>query len=410
MRRPGARRGGRSGQAPKVSSGRRRIVMFSATVIRSKRPRVLRSSVTMAIPARDRLVRVREPDRPALEPDRARRRSRAGAEDRFEQLGPAGAEKPRDADDLAGPDREGDVAAGWAGRCPAALGSDRPSTSSDRPLADRVLARSPARRSRGRPSSARPASGEVSARGAVATNWPSRSTVTRSASVKTSFILWLMYSTVVPALPQVGDHAEEPRDLGVRQRRGRLVHDHDRGVERQRLGDLDHLLVADPQVADPGPRRDRPRPGGRTAVASGLHRAVVEPAEPAAAVFSRPRKMLSATVSCGNQVQLLVDDPDAGVLGLARSREPDRPAVETDLAFVLGDRAGQDLHERALARAVLAAEGVDLAGAGAISDTSRSARTPPKLLEMCRISSRAGVALPGRHRSQRGSGPGSWLG
>ena len=36
---------------PMVSSGRRRIVMFSATVMRSKRPRVLRSSVTMAIPA-----------------------------------------------------------------------------------------------------------------------------------------------------------------------------------------------------------------------------------------------------------------------------------------------------------------------------------------------------------------------
>ena len=45
-------RGSISGTAPKVSSGRRRIVMFSATVIWSNRPRVLRSSVTMAMPAR----------------------------------------------------------------------------------------------------------------------------------------------------------------------------------------------------------------------------------------------------------------------------------------------------------------------------------------------------------------------
>ena len=63
----------------------------------------------------------------------------------------------------------------------------------------------------------------------------------------------------------------------------------------------------------------------------------------------------------GDEVQLLVDDPDTGILGLARARERHGAAVEDDLALVVGDRAGEDLHQRALARAVLAAERVDLA-------------------------------------------------
>ena len=49
---------------------------------------------------------------------------------------------------------------------------------------------------------------------------------------------------------QVGDHLEQHLDLGCRQRRGRLVHDQNPGVERNRLGDLDQLLLADAQILD----------------------------------------------------------------------------------------------------------------------------------------------------------------
>ena len=87
-----------------VSSGRRRIVMFSATVIRSKRPSVLRSSVTSATPAAIASSGCVNRTGPAVEPDRARRRLRAGAEDGFEQLGPPGAQQPGDAQHLAGVD------------------------------------------------------------------------------------------------------------------------------------------------------------------------------------------------------------------------------------------------------------------------------------------------------------------
>ena len=99
----------RSIRPPRVRASRRRIVMFSATVILVKRPSVLRSSVTSATPAAIASAGVAEPDGLAVERDRAGRRRRAGAEEGFEQLGPTGAEQPGDAEHLAGVDLEREV-------------------------------------------------------------------------------------------------------------------------------------------------------------------------------------------------------------------------------------------------------------------------------------------------------------
>ena len=55
---------------------------------------------------------------------------------------------------------------------------------------------------------------------------------------------------------QFADDLEQFGDLGVVQRRGRLVHDQHARVERQRLGDLDHLLLGDGQAADDRARID----------------------------------------------------------------------------------------------------------------------------------------------------------
>ena len=54
---------------------------------------------------------------------------------------------------------------------------------------------------------------------------------------------------------ELPDDLEQPLAFGRRQGRGRLVHDQDAGVDRQRLGDLDQLLLADAQ------RRRRARRG-----------------------------------------------------------------------------------------------------------------------------------------------------
>ena len=93
----------------------------------------------------------------------------------------------------------------------------------------------------------------------------------------------------------------------------------------------------------------------------------------------------------------------AGVLGLPRPRESDRPAVEHDLAFVFGDRAGQDLHERALARPVLAAEGEDLARARARM-TRPAARARRRSSWRC-AASRAGSARAAPASARFGSWP-----
>ena len=58
------------------------------------------------------------------------------------------------------------------------------------------------------------------------------------------------------ALPQAGNHAKEPGDLGLGQGGGRLVHDKDFGLERQGLGDLDQLLIAHAQRTHQSARVD----------------------------------------------------------------------------------------------------------------------------------------------------------
>ena len=64
----------------------------------------------------------------------------------------------------------------------------------------------------------------------------------------------------------------------------------------------------------------------------------------------------------GDQVELLVDDGDAVALGVARAVQHERLAVEDSSPRVVRVRAAEDLHQRALARPVLADDGVDLSG------------------------------------------------
>ncbi|MDT4867207.1 hypothetical protein FQZ97_1021040 [compost metagenome] len=43
-------------------------------------------------------------------------------------------------------------------------------------------------------------------------------------------------------------------DFLVRQRRRRLIHDHDTGIDRQRAGDRHHLLLGNAEIAQPDRR------------------------------------------------------------------------------------------------------------------------------------------------------------
>ena len=148
--------------------------------------------------------------------------------------------------------------------------------------------------------------------------------------------------------------------LVLGQRRGRLVHDHDPRVGRQRLGDLHDL-----------PPRDRQRAHRFARIEARAER-VEQP--PCVAVHPRPidapersthRFVPDEDVLGHRQVGIrryvLIDrrDPRAG--GVARVAKAHRSAVEHDPARVRRVHPGDHLDEGRLARAVLAQKRVHLA-------------------------------------------------
>ena len=121
------------------------------------------------------------------------------------------------------------------------------------------------------------------------------------------------------ASAQASDDREQPLDLVRGERRGRLVEDQDARLDRQRLGDLDQLLVGHRQAAD---RRadveldvelleQRLRPPGAS--------------RPSRAIPSRPRRGVADEHVLGDrqvreEARLLVDDRDPERAGLGRAR------------------------------------------------------------------------------------------
>jgi hypothetical protein len=91
----------------------------------------------------------------------------------------------------------------------------------------------------------------VSAVGRCATISPPRMTLTLSVTAMISRSLWVIRMTVRPCSFRIEDAEQVVRFLG-RQHPGRLVEDQDIGATKERLQDLDPLLDADRQIADPG--------------------------------------------------------------------------------------------------------------------------------------------------------------
>ena len=191
-------------------------------------------------PGVHRRRRAREVDRLPAEPDLAGV-ALVDPEQDPGDLGPAGADEPGEADDLAGPDREADVAErARPGSGPRPRGGRRRSASRPWGRATRP----------GRPCAGRGRRWSARSSAVVMTCRPSRKTVARSHRSKTSSRRWLTNRIDDAAIAEAADDREQPLDLVGRQRRRRLVEDEDAGVDRQRLGDLDELLVGHRQAAD----------------------------------------------------------------------------------------------------------------------------------------------------------------
>ena len=215
---------------------------------------------------------------------------------------------------------------------------------------------------------------------------------------------------------QLRDQCEQALGLARRERRGRLVHDQQARLALQRLRDLDQLLLGDDQMLDQRVGACRQADQSQHAFGLGAHRSVVEPrARPAA---RRARTGVRSTkephqtarllvaeedVLRDGQVlgerELLVDHHDAARLGCPWSIEVHHVAIDTQFAAAQGFIAGEDLHQRALAGAVLAEQADHATGCEVEADTVQDLHRAERLLDLVKRHCRAHAATFPRPRS-----------
>ena len=161
------------------------------------------------------------------------------------------------------------------------------------------------------------------------------------------------------ALLEALDDLKQRVDLAVGERGGRLVHDQDARVLRERLGDLDELEARGAQAADLRARVDVDPELREQLARPALERAVVEQPGP------RPRLAREVDVlrdrERRDEAELLEDHRHAVAPRGLRRAELDGLAVELDRPAVERVDALEDLHERRLPGAVAAEQGVHLA-------------------------------------------------
>ena len=239
-------------------------------------------------------------------------------EDRARDLRPPGADEPGERDDLAAPHVERDVGEDALARQPVDLQHDRPR-----------LGRRPsgtARPCRGRPSRGSPTASSAPRPACVRTWRPSRITVTRWQIAKISSSRCETNSTALPCARSVSTMPNS-RSTSVRgQRSGRLVHHDHARVRRQRLRDLDELLVGD---REPAREPVGVEPDAELLEHRGASRRIRLPSMRRNRLSGcMPTKMFSATRQVGEERRLLEDDRDPGRLRLLGVVEDRLLAVE----------------------------------------------------------------------------------
>ena len=203
---------------------------------------------------------------------------------------------------------------------------------------------------------------------------------------------------------EAAEELEQPVDLLLRERGGRLVEDQDARLVGERLRDLDDLPLADAQRADRArPGRGR-RPSGRARLRPLADRAPADEAAPGGEPAERD------VLGHGQRrrvLELLVDHPDAGGPGRDRRQVREALAADLDLARVGRVVAGEDLDERRLARRRSRRHrfGAMVSNTRRTPDTRRIRRLkPPRALEVQACPGRRCTAAPAcRRRLERGT-------
>ncbi len=289
----------------------------------------------------------------ALEADLARRDA-VRAEDRARDLGAARADQAAQADDLAGAYREADVGDPVVGRetfdveqqlarVLAVLARIGAVDRTPDHQAHQVVRRGLGGQHRGDPAAV------AQHRDAVAEREHLRETV-RDVDDRDA------------ALPQPPDDGEQPLGLAIGQCGGRLVHHQDARVLRQRLGDLDHLLLRDAERVHRGARIDIEADHVEHAARLRIEPRAVDETRHAAAKLA-PKIDVLRDVEIGNEGEFLEDDRDAKTARIGRRCDLDGPAVVQQFAGVGAVGAAQHLHQGRFSGAVLAEQHVNFAGA-----------------------------------------------
>ena len=168
-------------------------------------------------------------------------------------------------------------------------------------------------------------------------------------------------------------------------------------MHRQRLGDLDHLLLGERQPAD-GRRRAE---AGAEALQERRHHlallgGVDDVEQPAGARLAADIDV-GGNVEIVEEVELLVHEGDAGAHRRGDAQRAFLDAIDGDGAGIGGDDAAQDLHQSGFAGAVLADEADDLAGCHAHRKALQRENAGIGLADARKDEERLG-------RSRRGSG------
>ena len=201
----------------------------------------------------------------------ARRRARAAPPRRWRCCGrsrrrrtASGRSSVNDDDE---PDQDQRRSTSWSRRRAARQPARRRAPAAPRPGVGSALMRSPPRERAGRRSSRRrcPPSRRPAAL-SRATRRPSRRTSMRSATSKTSGMLWLIRTTTRPLVAHPPDQLEHVARLHDAERGRRLVHEHDLARPGHRAADRDALALAAGQRSRPA----RSCPGCRRRGAEGL--------------------------------------------------------------------------------------------------------------------------------------------
>ena len=163
-----------------------------------------------------------------------------------------------------------------------------------------------------------------------------------------------------PALAHPTQHRKQPRDLGGRQGRGRLVENDDARAGEQHAGEFDQLLHADGKIAEPCARVDVEPEVLQLLARLARHARPGDGSQPVERLAAQKHVLGHAQV--GRDAEFLMHHGDAARPGVARGAEVDGLAVHPELTGIGAVHAGDHFHQRAFARAVFAGEPVNAAG------------------------------------------------